>query len=1062
MRALPLALGITLLAWLSPVVWSQAVFLNEFHYDNTGTDADEGVEIAGPAGTNLGSYTVLLYNGTGGALYNMVTLSGTIPNQGGTGFGAVWFPISGMQNDVDGMVLVQNSGSPVVQRLAYEGSFTAVGGAANGAVLPNIGVSELINTPVGQSLQLSGTGTTAPQFAWTGPAAHSRGLLNAGQTFGAPPPFSILSLAPGLIMEGGPTMATISLSPLPAGPVTVNLSSTPPGIAGVPASVLVPVSGTVTFSVTALTDSTPDGFQEAVLMATPGGIYPPAAAALQVVDAERPARSAAGVLRVATFNVKVGVGAPGSAEFAAVREVIERISPDILLMQEVSDAGGFGDAKAMLEQAGFPTGAAYTATTGDDFTGQPYSSGEFGSGECILTASRFPITATVQVGRGIPNRKELTRFPLFTTIDLPGPDLHVVNVHLKASTADADCFRRALECYRLREFLTQRGLNAATDNLAAGGDCNAIDFGFQPAISYNTATSPAAFADGSTLPASFLLGTDLSASPGVTLPYRIYPHEGFNPAGLFAPALFQADGVTTNTFNLSEARYDYIFLPRRLLVSGNARGEVYNSRLEPQADGLPKRRTLPAAEISETASDHYLTFLDFNLTPAPALSLTVSPTSRDEASTAAPPVATVSISPPPSGPVTVGLGLWRNHRVAFTPDTITLTTAQPSRQVPLSVPFSPLVEPERTLSLHAAAAGYTPAYAAFKVRSAEASGSLVFTQYIEPSTAAASPNDNTSRALEVYNASGQPLDMARLQWLVRRYSNGQTTPAVVARVDIDQIYPVTNNALLLPGKVLVIGEAATGDALVAAGLLTAPVSPAPSFSNAVAGTLFCNAGSTPGTLEAVFLKGANMDFNGDDALDIIADGVNCDAFGQVGQDPGTAWTGGPGNPSTADQNLTLRPEIVTGSTGFTLPGSRFASAAAGNSLTGLGIAPVPTDRYFTWAASRNLTGLARALNSDPDSDGRLNLIEFLEETNPTGGDGVPEAISAGVSGSFLTMSPDPWLSINWERSDALSPAWTAAPEVIGSSEAGHRTRWQWNVNPAAAPHRFWRYRAARP
>ena len=122
MRALPLALGITLLGWLPFVAWSQAVFLNEFHYDNTGTDADEGVEIAGPAGTNLESYTVVLYNGTGGAVYNMVLLSGTIPNQGGTGFGAVWIPISGIQNDVDGMALARNSGSVVVQSLAYEGS----------------------------------------------------------------------------------------------------------------------------------------------------------------------------------------------------------------------------------------------------------------------------------------------------------------------------------------------------------------------------------------------------------------------------------------------------------------------------------------------------------------------------------------------------------------------------------------------------------------------------------------------------------------------------------------------------------------------------------------------------------------------------------------------------------------------------------------------------------------------------------------------------------------------------------------------------------------------------
>ncbi len=32
---------------------TSTVFINEIHYDNTSTDANEGVEIAGPAGTNL-------------------------------------------------------------------------------------------------------------------------------------------------------------------------------------------------------------------------------------------------------------------------------------------------------------------------------------------------------------------------------------------------------------------------------------------------------------------------------------------------------------------------------------------------------------------------------------------------------------------------------------------------------------------------------------------------------------------------------------------------------------------------------------------------------------------------------------------------------------------------------------------------------------------------------------------------------------------------------------------------------------------------------------------------
>src|SRR5215207_3320570 len=57
------------------------VFINEFHYDNDVVDVGEFVEIAGPAGTNLSGWTIILYNGSGGAPYTTNSLSGVIPNQ---------------------------------------------------------------------------------------------------------------------------------------------------------------------------------------------------------------------------------------------------------------------------------------------------------------------------------------------------------------------------------------------------------------------------------------------------------------------------------------------------------------------------------------------------------------------------------------------------------------------------------------------------------------------------------------------------------------------------------------------------------------------------------------------------------------------------------------------------------------------------------------------------------------------------------------------------------------------------------------------------------------------
>ncbi|MGZ9100231.1 MAG: Calx-beta domain-containing protein, partial [Brevundimonas sp.] len=44
-------------------------FINEFHYDNPGSDTGEFIEIAGAAGTDLTGYSLVLYNGSNGTTY---------------------------------------------------------------------------------------------------------------------------------------------------------------------------------------------------------------------------------------------------------------------------------------------------------------------------------------------------------------------------------------------------------------------------------------------------------------------------------------------------------------------------------------------------------------------------------------------------------------------------------------------------------------------------------------------------------------------------------------------------------------------------------------------------------------------------------------------------------------------------------------------------------------------------------------------------------------------------------------------------------------------------------
>ena len=120
------------------------VRFNELHYDNEGTDAAEAIEVVGPAGTDLTGWSIVLYNGATGAVYNTASLTGTIADLDGTGTGVVVvnYPSNGIQNGApDGMALVDGGGS-LIEFLSYEGTFTVVGGPADGVTSTDIGAVE--------------------------------------------------------------------------------------------------------------------------------------------------------------------------------------------------------------------------------------------------------------------------------------------------------------------------------------------------------------------------------------------------------------------------------------------------------------------------------------------------------------------------------------------------------------------------------------------------------------------------------------------------------------------------------------------------------------------------------------------------------------------------------------------------------------------------------------------------------------------------------------------------------------------------------------------------------
>ncbi|WDS36736.1 endonuclease [Pseudoxanthomonas sp.] len=160
-----------------------AVFINELHYDNTGADTGEAIEVVATAGESLAGYQLVLYNG--GSTYGTSTLgAGSVVTCGGNAtIATVTYPRDGLQNgSADGVALVNGSGA-LVQFISYEGQVTASSGPAAGSTSSNLPVSEGSSTAVGTSLQLGGSGAAYADFSWNGSATQTFGACNAGQTF---------------------------------------------------------------------------------------------------------------------------------------------------------------------------------------------------------------------------------------------------------------------------------------------------------------------------------------------------------------------------------------------------------------------------------------------------------------------------------------------------------------------------------------------------------------------------------------------------------------------------------------------------------------------------------------------------------------------------------------------------------------------------------------------------------------------------------------------------------------------------------------------------------------
>ncbi|HEX7189422.1 MAG TPA: ExeM/NucH family extracellular endonuclease, partial [Actinomycetes bacterium] len=145
-------------------------FISEFHYDNTGTDTGEFVEVQVPTGFDVTGWAVIAYNGSNGQTYDTDVL--TAPVDGVT---VVEYAGTLQNGAPDGLALV--NGTTVVEFLSYEGQFAATNGPATGLQSTNIGVSESGSGAIGNSLSKRfnpGSGL----YEWRGEDVSTKGAVN--------------------------------------------------------------------------------------------------------------------------------------------------------------------------------------------------------------------------------------------------------------------------------------------------------------------------------------------------------------------------------------------------------------------------------------------------------------------------------------------------------------------------------------------------------------------------------------------------------------------------------------------------------------------------------------------------------------------------------------------------------------------------------------------------------------------------------------------------------------------------------------------------------------------
>lgn len=282
----------------------------------------------------------------------------------------------------------------------------------------------------------------------------------------------------------------------------------------------------------------------------------------------------ADVVRVMTWNIET-VGSPGSDEYDAALEIVDRLKPDVLLLNEVAGSWDADNAEWFAVDAGFAHHVVAGSEYGDDRN-------------AILSV--YPLAdargRTAAEISGDPRANDITRDFVMATVQAPAGELDVVGMHWKSGWDDTDEFRRVLEGHRAAQVLGSDRPGVLT------GDWN-DDVNDGSDWPYTFTSMPAG------LPGSMWLGSDLWAA----LNDGGLPNDPFAPllaAGLELQEIRQRSG-TDATRPVSGRRLDYVATTPGLEVRA---AEVFDCRDQGRSGGVEQYDARVPDAACPAASDH--------------------------------------------------------------------------------------------------------------------------------------------------------------------------------------------------------------------------------------------------------------------------------------------------------------------------------------------------------------------------------------------------------------------------------------------------------------------------